>query len=318
MRERPTVVMLHPGPGFDHGLLQGSARPVARRAGAGRLSRPAWAAGAATYVRPRSFGFRAGRTTSGAVRRARDRAAGRAGARVRGARRPRVRGTAPGSSRWAHSRRSGGEDDAGGVDRDLRAPRRQHRPGGRGALLRVDGRPGVRRLPPRVLPAPVRLRALDRRHRARRVDARGADRVDARRGARLDLRDRIGAVRAPTLVLAGEDDAWAPDRGHPRAVERLPPDTLFHAFPGARHSVFQDAPAAYEVLDAFLAGSAATALRRRPRAVRAGCSARRATRRRGCCTTRCPGSRRRGRASACGARLRTARGAPPSRGASAR
>jgi pimeloyl-ACP methyl ester carboxylesterase len=70
----------------------------------------------------------------------------------------------------------------------------------------------------------------------------------------LDLRDRIGAVRAPTLVLAGEDDAWAPMAATRELVEQLPPDTLFHAFPGARHSVFQDAPAAYEVLDDFLAG----------------------------------------------------------------
>jgi proline iminopeptidase len=70
----------------------------------------------------------------------------------------------------------------------------------------------------------------------------------------LDLRDRVGSVRAPALVLAGEDDAWAPIEATRELVEHLPAATIFHAYPGARHSVFQDAPVAYEALAEFLEG----------------------------------------------------------------
>jgi proline iminopeptidase len=76
----------------------------------------------------------------------------------------------------------------------------------------------------------------------------------------LDLRERARAVQAPTLVLAGEDDAWAPLEGSRELVEHLPPTTGFHSFARARHSVFQDAPGAYDALDEFLATFAQGAL----------------------------------------------------------
>lgn len=68
----------------------------------------------------------------------------------------------------------------------------------------------------------------------------------------LDLRGELGGVAAPTLVLAGEDDAWAPLESVREVVEHLPAGTRFRSFPGARHSVFRDAPAAHEELAHFL------------------------------------------------------------------
>ena len=72
-------------------------------------------------------------------------------------------------------------------------------------------------------------------------------------GREIDLRPRLGAVRAPTLVLAGEDDAWAPLESVREVVDALPGDTTrFHTYPRARHSVLTDEPGAYEDLRRFL------------------------------------------------------------------
>ena len=70
----------------------------------------------------------------------------------------------------------------------------------------------------------------------------------------LDLRGELAAIRAPTLVLAGEDDAWAPLESVQEVVERLPEGTRFRSFPGARHSVVRDAPEAGAELGLFLEG----------------------------------------------------------------
>ena len=70
----------------------------------------------------------------------------------------------------------------------------------------------------------------------------------------LDLRAELTAIEAPTLVLAGEDDAWAPLASVHEVVEQLPEGTRFRSFPGARHSVFRDAPAATLELRDFLDG----------------------------------------------------------------
>ncbi|HWN20472.1 MAG TPA: alpha/beta hydrolase [Gaiellaceae bacterium] len=69
---------------------------------------------------------------------------------------------------------------------------------------------------------------------------------------RVDLRGELGAIRAPALVLAGDDDAWAPLESVQEVVEHLPPGTRFRSFPGARHSVFRDAEQAYDELRLFL------------------------------------------------------------------
>ena len=64
----------------------------------------------------------------------------------------------------------------------------------------------------------------------------------------VDLRGRLGAIETPTLVLAGEDDAWAPLELVREAADLLAGPTRFRSFPGARHSAFRDAPEAYEEL----------------------------------------------------------------------
>ena len=68
----------------------------------------------------------------------------------------------------------------------------------------------------------------------------------------LDLREDLAAVRAPALVLAGEDDAWAPLESVQEVVELLPDSTRFRSYTRGRHSVFRDAPEAYEDMRVFL------------------------------------------------------------------
>ena len=68
----------------------------------------------------------------------------------------------------------------------------------------------------------------------------------------FDLRGDLGAIDVPTLVLAGEDDAWSPLPSVQEVVDHLPEGTRFRHFPGARHSVFRDAPAALDELRLFL------------------------------------------------------------------
>ena len=68
----------------------------------------------------------------------------------------------------------------------------------------------------------------------------------------LDLRDELGAIRAPTLVLAGEQDAWAPFESVQEVYELLGGHKRFRSYPHGRHSVFRDAPEAYEDLRIFL------------------------------------------------------------------
>ena len=69
----------------------------------------------------------------------------------------------------------------------------------------------------------------------------------------FDLRETIGSIEAPALVLGGEDDAWAPLESVREVADLLPAGTRFRSFAGARHSVFRDAPGAYDELERFLA-----------------------------------------------------------------
>lgn len=68
----------------------------------------------------------------------------------------------------------------------------------------------------------------------------------------LDLRPELGTIEVPTLVLAGEDDAWAPLASVQEVVEHLPEGALFRSFAGARHSIFRDAPESLGELRRFL------------------------------------------------------------------
>jgi proline iminopeptidase len=68
----------------------------------------------------------------------------------------------------------------------------------------------------------------------------------------FDLREELAAITAPALVLAGDDDAWAPLESVREVVELLPPETRFRSYTRGRHSVFRDAPEAYEDMRIFL------------------------------------------------------------------
>jgi len=67
----------------------------------------------------------------------------------------------------------------------------------------------------------------------------------------VDLRPQLPGIQAPVLVLAGEDDAWAPLESA-REVAELLPDARFRSFVRGRHSIFRDAPESYEELRRFL------------------------------------------------------------------
>jgi proline iminopeptidase len=69
----------------------------------------------------------------------------------------------------------------------------------------------------------------------------------------LDLRDELGAVDAPTLVIAGTDDPQYPRASIEEVVEGLRDPTV-EWYEGARHSVFRDAPVCLDVIREFVAG----------------------------------------------------------------
>lgn len=71
----------------------------------------------------------------------------------------------------------------------------------------------------------------------------------------LDLRDELGAVRCPTLVLVGEDDPMTPVEGSEEIVRHLPDGLArLERFDRCGHGTFRDQPERTEqVLRAFLA-----------------------------------------------------------------
>jgi pimeloyl-ACP methyl ester carboxylesterase len=70
----------------------------------------------------------------------------------------------------------------------------------------------------------------------------------------IDLRGELANVAAPTLVLAGEDDPLMTMPATEEVVASLP-DALveFHRFAGARQAVIRDAPESIDVLCEFVA-----------------------------------------------------------------
>jgi len=75
-------------------------------------------------------------------------------------------------------------------------------------------------------------------------------------GATLDLRDELARVRCPTLVLAGDDDPVTPLESAEEIVAHLPAELVrFERFADAGHGVHRDQPeACFRVLREFLAG----------------------------------------------------------------
>jgi proline iminopeptidase len=253
MRERPTVVLLHPGPGFDHGLFKIQIGP--------------WLASGTQVLYYDMLG--AGRSDAG---RPEDLRVERWADDVRGlcdalhVERPIVLGLGFGSV----------------VALDYAARHPDHP----GAL--VLGAPVARIDPERSIGVFERLGGAEAAEVARRfyddpdemafadflrvlfpllssyeltsevmarADWNPAVLTGWMRGEakELDLRGRLGAVRAPALVLAGEDDAWSPLESAQEVAELLGGPVRFRSFPEARHSVFRDAQeTAYEELRTFL------------------------------------------------------------------
>jgi pimeloyl-ACP methyl ester carboxylesterase len=67
----------------------------------------------------------------------------------------------------------------------------------------------------------------------------------------LDLRPGLASITAPALVLAGTDDPQYPLTSIEEVIEGIP-DVRVARFPGARHSVFRDAPASLETVRGFV------------------------------------------------------------------
>ncbi|MGH3073072.1 MAG: alpha/beta fold hydrolase [Gaiellaceae bacterium] len=252
MRERPTVVLLHPGPGFDHGLFKVGIGPWLS-AGAQAVYLDMRGAGRSDPGRPEDLRLE---RWADDVREFCD------ALRIE---KPVVFGLGFGS--------------IVALDYAARYPRHP------GAL--VLGAPVARIVPERSIPMYEKLGGPEAAEVARRyygapdeqafadfirvcfpllssyrytsdvivrADWRPEVLINWMRGEakELDLRDRLGAVEAPALVIAGEDDAWAPIESAREVAGLLPAATLFRSFPRARHSVFADAPEAYEELRLFL------------------------------------------------------------------
>ena len=214
MRERQTVVLLHPGPGLRPRPLQGADRPVALGRDAGRLHRPA----RRRPQRPEHAGGTARRALGGrrqgAVRRAsgssaRSCSASASARSSRSSTPPATRSIRPRSCSPRRSRASCPERSIAAYERlggeDARAVAERFYEGmdeqGFADFLRV------------CFPLLSSYRAHERRDRPRRLEPGGADGVDARRGegarparrARHDPRagaragrggGRVGAARA--------------------------------------------------------------------------------------------------------------------------
>ena len=74
-------------------------------------------------------------------------------------------------------------------------------------------------------------------------------------GVRFDLLPALGGVRCPTLVLGGEDDPICPIDDQADIAAALPPGLVrFERFPACGHGTYRDAPArTFAVLREFLA-----------------------------------------------------------------
>jgi len=68
----------------------------------------------------------------------------------------------------------------------------------------------------------------------------------------LDLRPGLGSIEAPTLVLAASHDPQYPPASIAEVIDGLR-DVCVEHYPGARHSVFRDAPESMAAIAEFMA-----------------------------------------------------------------
>jgi pimeloyl-ACP methyl ester carboxylesterase len=70
----------------------------------------------------------------------------------------------------------------------------------------------------------------------------------------MDLRPELGAVAVPTLIAAGTDDPQYPRASIEEVVEGIPHATV-RWYEGARHSIFRDRPEVNRQIRGFIRGS---------------------------------------------------------------
>jgi proline iminopeptidase len=76
-------------------------------------------------------------------------------------------------------------------------------------------------------------------------------------GRTFDLRPGLARIACPALVLGGEDDPATPIEDLEDIAAALPSGLVrFERFAGAGHTVWRDAPAAFDVMREFILGEA--------------------------------------------------------------
>jgi proline iminopeptidase len=253
LRERPTVILLHPGPGFDHALFKVTAGPQLRKdaqvvyvdaRGHGRSDRSSpellrldtWAddvkglCDALGIERPVVLGYGFGAMIAG-------RYAGRYPDHPAG-----LVLAAP-MARMVPSRFVAVFDRLGGAEAGEAARVFWNDPNEHtfAEYLRL--------CVPLVISYDMTAEVLARSQWdfATLIDWHLSE------GRTVDIRPDLARVRAPTLALAGEDDPQAPMAGAEEVVAALPEELVeFHRFPGARHSLYRDSPEALELTCEFV------------------------------------------------------------------
>lgn len=253
MRERPTVLLLHPGPGFDHGLFKLQVGPWLAAGtqvvyldlrGAGRSdwsSEEYWTLGtwvddlgafcdALELERPILLG-----TAFGGVI-----------ALLHAARRPeRVERLVVVSTvaRYVHTRSIAVFDRLGGPEAGEVAARYFADP------TESTFTEFMRVCVPLYTRNPISADAVARIEMNIALTANW-DRSGQRD---YDVRAEAAQVRCPTLVLAGEDDPSTVLAGSEELAAALPAELVsFRSFPRTGHGVFRDAPEAIDLVQEFL------------------------------------------------------------------
>jgi pimeloyl-ACP methyl ester carboxylesterase len=253
MRERPTIVLLHPGPGFDHALYKVTAGPRLRQEaqvvyldmrGHGRSDRSqpellrldTWAddvkglCDALGIERPVVLGFGFGSLV--AARYA-----------IRYPDHPAAPVLAAPAARFVPARTVAVFDRLGGAE-----------VGEAARLFWEDPNEHtfadyVRLCVPHIISYDLTPEVFARSQWdfATLIDWQAAE------GRSVDMRPDFASIGVPTLALAGEDDPQSPLVGAEEAVAAIPQELVeFHRIPGARHSIFRDSPAALETVVEFL------------------------------------------------------------------
>ena len=114
-----------------------------------------------------------------------------------------------------------------------------------------DGRAGLRRLRACLLPAALELRAHERRDRPCRLEPVLMEWM-AGEAKQLDLREELAAIRAPAARAGRRGRRVGAARVGAGGLRAAAGPQAFRSYTRGRHSVFRDAPEAYEDMRLFL------------------------------------------------------------------